>query len=57
MNEQENNIIEFSGEYQCQYFSHLRKNMQSDVAGVIMFGMQQLDELYLFRKWTSKRSL
>ena len=49
-----NSSLEFSEERQAQYFSNLRKNMHSDIAGIIMTNMQQLDELQLIKEWRVK---
>lgn len=42
--------FDFSGECQAQYFSHLRKNLESDTAHSVMTVHQDLRELRLLKE-------
>lgn len=46
-----NASLEFSGERQAQYFSNLRRNLQSVSAQRIMTHSPQLFELQLLKEW------
>lgn len=49
-----NASLKFSEERQAQYFSNLRKNLQSDLAMRIMSHSPQLFELNLLKKWENQ---
>lgn len=45
-----NSALSFSGEQQALYFSNLRRNLQSDMAKIVMTSSHNLDELEMLKK-------
>lgn len=46
-----NSALGFTREQQAQYFSNLRRNLQSEMADIVINASQSLGELELLRKW------
>lgn len=45
-----NSALGFTDEQQAQYFSNLRRNIQSDMAQAVMTNSQSLDDMELLKK-------
>lgn len=45
-----NSALSFADEQQALYFSNLRRNLQTDMAMMVMTNSQSLDELELLKK-------
>ncbi|MDE6873670.1 MAG: transcriptional regulator [Lachnospiraceae bacterium] len=46
-----NSALGFTREQQAQYFSNLRKNLQSEMADIVINDLQSLKEIELLKKW------
>lgn len=51
-----NSAFKFEGKTRAMYYSNARKNMQTYVAGAVMSGNQQLDDLDIIKRMKRERT-